>query len=136
MLEAKLFGYKKIKLGGVGFVIKKLTPSLFMDREYLFPLSPYIEALKQTGRPPKEFELKKKLEEQKQRIKDVFLKSVVEVKYFLKSKKIQDVIDDIMEREFLYSALLTAIIEHSLGLKKKHFRLFRSIEPMRQVFSK
>lgn len=135
MLEKKLFGHKKIRLAGVTFVIQKLTPALFLDRDYLFPISPYVEEIKKTGKPPKGIELEKKLEEQKKNIKNIIIKSVVSVHCWFKKKKIEDLIDGIMEREFLYSALLTAITEHTLGQKKNHFHLFRSTESLRHLFS-
>jgi len=136
MIESKLFEHKKVRLAGVTFVIRKLTPDLFLDKNYLFPMSPYIEDIKKDGKPKKEADLKKALEEQKERIKEVILKSVVEVRYWFKTKKIEDLIDGIMEREFLYSALLTAITQYSLGLKKNFLNLFKSIESLRPLFSK
>ena len=99
-------------------------------------MSPYFEAVKSTGKPPKGFDFEKKLKEQKERIKEVILKAVVEVKYWFQVKKIEDVIDGIMEREFLYAAILTVITEHSLGVKKNRFRLFQSIESLRPLFIK
>lgn len=136
MFEQKLFDYKKIRLSGVTFVIRKLTPDLFLDKEYLFPISPYVESIKQTGKPQKANELEKQLAEQKQRIKEIIIQSVVSVHYWFQKKKIEDLIDGIMEREFLYSALLTAITQHTLGVKKNYFRLFQSTETLRPLFSK
>lgn len=136
MLDEKLFGHKKVNLGGVSFVIRKLTPSLFLDREHMYPMSPYFESVKSTGKPPKGFDFEKKLKEQKERIREVILKAVVEVRYWFQVKKIEDLIDGIMEREFLYAALLTVITEHTFGLKKNRFRLFQSVESLRTLFTR
>lgn len=136
MFESKLFEYKKVRLAGVTFVIQKLTPALFLNKEYLFPMSPYIEEIKETGKVPKGIDLEKKLAEQKDRIKELILQSVVSVSSWFRKKNIKDLIDGIMERPFLYNALLTVITQHTLGQKKNYFRLFRSIETLRPLFSK
>lgn len=134
MLEANLFGYKKIRLAGVTFVIQKLSPQLLLDKENIFPISPYFEDIK-NGKPVRESELQKQLEQQKERIKNLILLSVVEVKHWFKKKNIQDLIDGIMQRENLYSALLTIIVQHSLGQKKNFLSLFQSIESLRPLFT-
>lgn len=136
MLEKKLFQHKKVRLAGVTFVIQKLSPALFLNKEYLYPMAPYFEEIKKTGKPPRDSEMEKKLTEQKERIKEVIIQAVVSVRFWFKEKNIKDLIDGIMEREFLYSALLTVITEHTFGLKKNYFRLFRSIETLRPLFSK
>lgn len=136
MLEKKLFEYRKVRLAGVTFVIQKLSPALFLNKEYLYPMAPYFEEVKKTGKPPKDMEMEKKLAEQKERVREVILQAVVSVRYWFKEKKIEDLIDGIMERQFLYSALLTVITEHTFGLKKNYFRLFQSIETLRPLFSK
>jgi len=136
MFESKLFEYKKVRMAGVTFVIQKLSPALFLNKEYLYPMAPYFEEIKTTGKPPREAELEKKLAEQKERIKEIILQAVVSVHHWFRKKNIADLIDGIMERQFLYSALLTAITEHTFGLKKNYFRLFRSIETLRPLFSK
>lgn len=136
MLEKKLFEHKKVRLAGVTFVIQKLTPALFLNKEYLYPMAPYFEELKKTSKLPKGDELEKKLAEQKERVREVILQAVVSVRYWFREKKIEDLIDGIMQREFLYSALLTVITEHTFGVKKNFFRLFLSIETLRPLFSK
>jgi hypothetical protein len=134
MFESKLFEYKKIRLAGVTFVIQKLSPQMLLNKENIFPISPYFEEIK-NGKPVRESELQKKLEEQKERIKNLILLSVVEVQHWFKKKNIQDLIDGIMERENLYSALLTFIVQYSLGQKKNSFKLFPSIESLHPLFT-
>jgi len=129
MLTAKLNGHKTVKLGGVRFTIRKLTPALFMDKE-TFPLNNIIENVKAKG------EIKPdEVNQYKETIKGIILKGVVSVGYWFESKAINELIGDIMERPELYNALFITIMNHAFGQKKNNLIRLFSPEDMRFLFT-
>ena len=127
MIEAKLFQHKTIKLGGVKFVIRKLTPSLFIDTEF-FPIST-ISEVNENKRDVSEKQAESIIKEHKAKVKEIILKGVVEIKYFFKKETIDKYIDQIMDTTELYNALFVCIVNHSLGVKKNSIlKTYKSIE--------
>ena len=125
MSEKKLFEHRVFKVNGVRFSIRKLSPSLFLDKEYSFPMTSVIEIeniiSEETGKQKND-----SIEEYKHKMKDAILISVVYVKsgFFSKKQKIDDYIDKIMEEPELYSYLFSIIVSHSFGQKKNYLHLF------------
>jgi hypothetical protein len=129
MIKGKLLGYKTIKLGGVKFTIRKLTPALFLDEDS-YPLNNIIEKMKNNADiGDAEVNL------YKDTIKKIILKAVVNIGFWFDSKKIDLIIDDIMEAPELYNALFVNIMNHSFGVKKNNLAHWFSPEPMRHLFT-
>jgi len=68
-------------------------------------------------------------------MKLILLKGIVNVTHWFKHKKIEDVIDTIMEKPEIYNYLFVRILNHSLGIKKKASNLFTLTESLRPLFS-
>ena len=112
----KLFNYKKIRINGVGFVLRKLTPELFLQSDYWFPLSNWQE---QVERGIDEKAYKKIIQEHKDKIKDVIRLGVVKVQHLNKDSKIDDILEAIMHDPEVYNQLFIEIFNYTLNLKKK-----------------
>ena len=137
MLNDKLLETKVFKVNGVRFAIRKLSPSLFMDKDYLFPMTSCVEKLEKSGKAPSKRETNKAIEKFKPKMRDVIVKSVAYVKSNLLGKKqsINELIDSIMEVPELYSYLFTLIVNHSLGVKKNYSRLFKLTQTTQKLFT-
>jgi hypothetical protein len=107
---------KTIKLKGVRFVIRKLTPFLFLDKEYMLPISNIMEINNKVNTDKDSAET---LAKSKDRIKDILLKGIVCIKILFIKNPIEKHIDKIMEQPILYTYLVTQIINHTLSFKKK-----------------
>ena len=125
MLEKRLLDLKKVKIGGVTFVIQKLSPSLFMDKEYMFPISDIKVESGSDGDVD--------LDAHKDKISDIISKGTVRVKYWFERKDIGDVLEDIMKRSDVYLALFTAIVNHTMGVKKNS-KIMKSTSNLRYLF--
>ena len=107
-----------------------------MDKDYLLPLSTVTEKM-DSQKEVNEKEMLSQVEEFKDKMKDVILKSVVYFKSGILSKKksITEIIDKIMDNPELYSYLFTVIVNHSLGVKKNYSRLFKLKKISRKQFT-
>ncbi len=135
MIEKKLFQYKVFKVNGVRFAIRKLSPSLFLDKDYLAPLAGAVEKDTSNGKSKmSDAELTKISDDFKHKMKDAILSSVVYVKSSIFSKKesVDTVIDKIMEMPELYSYLFSLIVNHTMGVKKNYSHLFKLTGNLRQ----
>lgn len=137
MLENKLFEEKVYKINGVKFGIIKLSPSMFLDKDYLFPLSTIVEKEEDKKDTRSDRENLNAVEEFKDKMKDAILKGVTFVKSGIFSKKqdISTVIDKIMDNPELYSYLFTLIANHSLGVKKNFSHLFKLKKTTQELFT-
>lgn len=134
MFKKELLKTKAVILGGARFTLRKLNPALFLDKDYMFPISNVTEAIlkKEKGR---ESEIdQKEIDGYKDKVRDIILKGVVKVRRWLKVKKIEELIDDIMTKPELYNALFVEIVGYTLGIKKKMSRSFSSVESLRPMF--
>lgn len=114
-LEAKLEQHKIVRANGVSYVIRKLTPALFLDRDYMLPIS-HIMEIKDPKK--KEREIAETLDTMKDKVRDIILKGTVQVRAWLTRKRPDQVIDSIMGNPTLYTFLMAAIINHTLSEKK------------------
>ena len=121
--------HKRIKVGGVAFIIKQLPPVLFMDSKEIIPINNILEKI-----DPKT-SIEEKLQEIKDSIRKILLKGVVNVRHWFASKKIDMILDVIMEKPEIYNYLFISIINHSLGIKKKVSHLFTLNENLRSLFT-
>jgi len=115
-IEAKLEQHKKIRANRVSYTIRKLTPALFLDRDYMLPISHVMEFKDQDQ---KEAKIAENLDAMKDKIRDIIIKGTVEVRFFLKKLPIEKIIDEVMEQPEVYTFLMAAIINHTLSVKKK-----------------
>ena len=117
MIYDKLLEIKKIRLNGVTFRIRRVTPADFLGKEGL-PLSDWqLEAEKISKNDVNIDDLKKLW-------KTLFDKALVSVG----GKDPTNLIDTIISNYYLSSNLYNEIVSHSLGLKKKLIsRLFQRI---------
>ena len=125
--------HKRVRVGGVVFTIRQLSPSLFMDSKEIMPINNIIEAVNA------EENAVGKIEENKDLIKDtmkvILLKGIVKVNHWFKTKNIDEVIDSIMDKPEIYNYLCVRILNHALGIKKKASSLFSLTENLRPLFS-
>ena len=128
-----LENHKRVRVGGVVFVMRQLSPALFMDSKEIMPINNIIEAVN-----AKESDALDQLEEGVDKIKEtmkvILLKGIVNVTHWFKHKKMEDVIDTIMEKPEIYNYLFVRILNHSLGIKKKVSNLFTLTESLRPLF--
>lgn len=117
MAKLKQKQTKKIKINGVKFTISRLTPAMFLDKDYLLPISSAAELADKKDMSDKELE--KTIKDFQDIVKDTILKSTDRVKIWFKEYDITDVIDDIMENVALFTRLYNEILYFSLGQKKK-----------------
>jgi len=124
---------KVYKVNGVRFAIRKLSPRLFMDKDYLMPLTAVVEAQATEPKKVAEKETLRSVEAFKDKMKDAILKAVVYVKpsFFGKKQDIKDIIDYVMSSPDLYAYLFTLVVQHTLGQKKNFLNHFRLIKPLR-----
>lgn len=115
-ITAKLEQHRVVKVKGVGFVIRKLAPSLFMDKDYMLPISHVMEI---KDKKDQEKAIENDLETFRSKMRDVILRGCVGVKTLFSVKPIEKNIDTIMEQPEIYGALFTAIVNHTLSVKKK-----------------
>lgn len=126
---AKLFEVKKVKLGGVVFVIRKITPASIIGTDIMLPFTRYTEKQDST---PSDFDV----DDYKRRVRKIIEASLIYVQRWFDKKPItKEIVDDIMATEELYSALFVEVFSFSLGVKKKGLSPFRSIENMRPRFT-
>ena len=123
-----------IKVNGVKFAVKQLSPSLFMDKNYMFPMTNVVEKA-YTNEKINESEMLEQVENFKDKIKDALLLGidyVQDTRFLIKTKKvpIDTYIEKIMINSELYSYLFSEIVNHSLGIKKKLQKYFKLTEPM------
>lgn len=120
-IRNRVLGHGKVRVNGVTFVIKKLTPKDFLDSEGMYPFSIITDT---SRRLDSEEEALRRMEGFKASIKDIILRAVV-------SPKVNGFIDELMETE-AYIKLFNAIFLHSMGgLKKK--LLLRCLLAKRQL---
>ena len=114
-IVGKLEKHIKIKVGGITYVIRRLSPTMFLDKDYVLPITSVLEKgdIEKTG----EIE-PKAMFDYIERVKDIILLGVVSVNYFLKKQPINSVIDSIMLDAEVYNKLFIAIVNHTLGKKK------------------
>jgi len=134
VINEKLFKIKMIKVNGVKFAVKQLSPSLFMDKNYMFPMTNVVEKA-YTNEKINESEMLEQVENFKDKIKDALLLGidyVQDTRFLIKTKKvpIDTYIEKIMINSELYSYLFSEIVNHSLGIKKKLQKYFKLTEPM------
>ena len=115
MFSSEKESNSKIKVGGLTYIIRKLSPMLFLDKDYMYPISCFTE-LKETTINEKEIKIL--IESNKHIIKDVILKGVVKVKKLFSAGNIENYIDIIMEQPNIYIDLFNHIITNTLFLKK------------------
>lgn len=110
---------------------------LFMDTDYLFPMTSVIEKTEAKERKMTDAEMLKGLEEFKLKMKDTIKRGVVYVKsgIFAKKQLIETILDKIVENHELISILFTEIVNYSLGVKKKYFRHFNLTGITPQLFT-
>lgn len=114
-LEEKLMGVKKVKIQGVVFKIKKITPEDYLDKEGL-PISKWqIEA---EAISTKQRENSVSLNELKIIWKRIFIKAIISIN---KNYNVEDLVDKIVDNYFLSAELYKFIGEYSFGVKKKLF---------------
>jgi len=116
-IESRIEQHKKIRANRVSYTIRKLTPALFLDKEYMLPISNIIET---KNSQEKEVKIAETLPEMKDKMRDIIIKGTVEIRYFLKKIPIEKMIDKIMEQPEVYTFIVAAIINHTLNIKKKH----------------
>ena len=115
----KLFSYKTVKINGVAFVIKRLSPLDFLATEQWFPISNWLDAKLAYEIENDKTKIDTETETFKLRIKDLLLRAVIKVKYNGKEYNIKEYIDDIMTEPEVYNKLFILILQHTLKLKKK-----------------
>lgn len=115
----KLFSYKTVKINGVAFVIKRLSPLDFLATEQWFPISNWLDAKLAYEIENDKTKIDTETETFKLRVKDLLLRAVIKVKYNGKEYNIKEYIDDIMTEPEVYNKLFILILQHTLKLKKK-----------------
>ena len=116
----KLFSYKTVKINGVAFVIKRLSPLDFLATEQWFPISNWLDAKLAYEIENDKTKIDTETETFKLRVKDLLLRSVIKVKYNGKEYNIKEYIDDIMNEPEIYNRLfIEIVVKHTLKLKKK-----------------
>lgn len=123
-ISEKLECQKTVKINGVRFRIRKLSPANFLDKDYLLPMTHLAEKTSKEDRKPSEREMLKSVEEFKEKMLDTIEKAVIWAKLTIFSKRVdlKAFFDTIKENPELYSQLFTEIVNHSLGVKKKSFK--------------
>ena len=126
--------HMRVRVGGVVFTIRQLSPALFIDSKEIMPINNIIEAVQANDNKAID-----KLENDKDKIiatmRTILLKGVVKVNYWFKVQKIDDLIDSIMDKPEIYNYLFIRILNHSLGVKKKVSNLFTLTESLRPLFT-
>ena len=115
----KLFSYKTVKINGVAFVIKRLSPLDFLATEQWFPISNWLDAKLAYEIENDKTKIDTETETFKLRVKDLLLRAVIKVKYNGKEYNIKEYIEDIMTEPEVYNKLFILILQHTLKLKKK-----------------
>ena len=115
----KLFSYKTVKINGVAFVIKRLSPLDFLATEQWFPISNWLDAKLAYEIENDKTKIDTETETFKLRVKDLLSRAVIKVKYNGKEYNIKEYIDDIMTEPEVYNKLFILILQHTLKLKKK-----------------
>ncbi|MCP3683792.1 MAG: hypothetical protein GY861_13995 [bacterium] len=128
-----LENHKRVRVGGVVVTIRQLSPALFIDSKDILPINNIIEAVNSDDKAMDKLE--KEQDKIKESIKSLIIKGTVKVNHWFKSKKIEDVIDVLMEKPEIYSYLFVRILNHSLGIKKKVSNLFSLTENLRPLFT-
>lgn len=131
----KLLGYENVKIGGVKFLIRKLTPAMFLENPALLPFS---NVQGDIDIPKDAEEAGDTIEKYKIQVREIILKGVIspEIDSGPERKLNRLHIDEIMETQALYNELFSAIFLHSFNaLKKKSLRSFKSKEKLRAIFS-
>ena len=115
----KLFSYKTVKINGVAFVIKRLSPLDFLATEQWFPISNWLDAKLAYEIENDKTKIDTETDAFKLRVKDLLIRAVIKVKYNGKEYNIKEYIDDIMTEPEVYNKLFILILQHTLKLKKK-----------------
>ena len=120
MFEDSLHKTSSIRIHRAKFVIKQLSPSLFLDKDYMFPMSNVQEKKESI---PAEYTATE-IMTYKSKIADVLLLGVARAykKAWFGWKKVtvSEIIKEVMNTPEIYSYLFAEIVNLTLELKKKN----------------
>lgn len=113
-----MLGAKKVKVNGVAFEIKKVTPEDFLDKTGV-PISKWENEIKRISDIQNEGSVT--LSEIKKTWKRVFSKSIISIDN--KTDDLESLIDTLIENYELSNELFDHIIKYTYSVKKKNILL-------------